>query len=87
MSAGLLSDTKYLMPFRRKPLNIIIPLKDSAFYDYKSRALEPALVYYSDFESASKQKSNKMLLNKQAIAQGLVKKGKILMLQSNTPNL
>jgi hypothetical protein len=64
MSAGLLSDIKSLMPFRRKPLNITMPLKDSASYNYKSRALEPALVYYSDFESAFKQKSDKMLLNK-----------------------
>jgi hypothetical protein len=80
MLAGLLLNTKSLMPFKRKPLNIIIPLKDSASYDHKSRASEPALVYYSDFKSASKQRSNKILLNKQAVAQRLIKKGKILML-------
>jgi hypothetical protein len=65
---GLLLDTKSLMSFRRKPLNITMPLKDFASYDYKSRASEPALVCYSNFKSAFKQKSNKMLLNKQAVA-------------------
>jgi hypothetical protein len=67
MSAGLLLDTKSLMPFRKKPLNIIMLLKDSAFYDYKSRALKPALVCCSDFKLTFKQKSNKILLNKQAV--------------------
>jgi hypothetical protein len=66
--AGLLLDTKSLMSFRRKPLNIIMLLEDSVSYDHKSRASELALVCCSDFESASRQRSNKMLLNKQAVA-------------------
>jgi hypothetical protein len=87
VSAGLLSDTKSLMPFRRKPLNITMLLEDFAFYDHKSRASEPALVRCSDFELAFKQKSDKILLNKQAIVQRLARRGKILMLQSSTPDL
>jgi hypothetical protein len=68
MLAGFLLDIKSLMPFRRKLLNITMSLKDSVFYDYKSRASEPALVCCSDFKSAFRQRSNKILLNKQAVA-------------------
>jgi hypothetical protein len=68
MSAGLLLDTKSLMPFRRKLSNITMSLEDSASYDYKSRASEPALVCCSDFKLAFRQKSDKILLNKQAVA-------------------
>jgi hypothetical protein len=78
--AGLLLDIKSLIPFKRKPLNITMSLKDSVSYDHKSRALEPALVCCSDFKSAFRQRSNKILLNKQAVAQRLIKRGKILML-------
>jgi hypothetical protein len=67
VSAGLLLNIKSLMPFKRKPLNITMLLKDSAFYDHKSRASEPALVCCFNFESAFRQRSNKMLLYKQAV--------------------
>jgi hypothetical protein len=87
VSASLLLDTKCLIPFRKKPLNITMPLEDSASYNYKSRASEPALVRCSNFKSASKQRSNKMLLNKQAVAQGLAKRRKILIPQSSTSDL